>query len=59
MLSFKAPRNIIEFDPDPDNQYFYILRPEPIKQKPPLMFTPSQIKTTIRPKTFTAGDAGV
>ena len=33
------PRNIIE--------YFYILGPEPIKRKHPLMFTPSQIKTTI------------
>ena len=45
------PRNIIE--------YFYILGPEPIKRKPPLMFTPSQIKTTIRPNTFTAQDAGI
>ena len=37
---------------------FYILRPEPIKRKPP-MFTPNQIKTTIRPNTFTAQDAGI
>ena len=51
------PKNIIELDPDSDDQDFYFLRPEPIKRKPPLMFTPSQIKTTIRPKTFTAQDA--
>ena len=51
------PRNIIELDPDSDDQDFYILGPEPIKRKPPLMFTPSQIKTTIRPNTFTAQDA--
>ena len=38
---------------------FYILGPEPIKRKPPLIFTPSQIKTTIRPNTFTAKDAGI
>ena len=43
------PRNIIELDPDSDDQDFYILGHEPIKRKPPLMFTPSQIKTTIRP----------
>ena len=36
------PRNIIELDPDTDDQQdFYILRPEPIKRKPPLMFTPN------------------
>ena len=51
------PRNNIELDPDSDDQDFYILGPEPIKRKPPLMFTPSQIKTTIRPYTFTAQDA--
>ena len=51
------PNNIIELDPDSDDQDFYILSPEPIKRKPPLMFTPSQIKTTIRPNTFTAQDA--
>ena len=39
------PRNFIELDPDSDDQDFYILGPEPIKRKPPLMFTPSQIKT--------------
>ena len=53
------PRNIIELDPDSDNQDFYILGPEPIKRKPPLMFTPSKIKTTIRPNMFTAQDAGI
>ena len=53
------PRNIIELDSDSDDQDFYILGPEPIKRKPPLMFTPSQIKTTIRPNTFTAQDAGI
>ena len=53
------PRNNIELDPDSDDQDFYILGPEPIKRKPPLMFTPSRIKTTIRPNTFTAQDAGI
>ena len=53
------PRNIFELDPDSDDQDFYILGPEPIKRKPPLMFTPSQIKTTIRPNTFTVQDAGI
>ena len=53
------PRNIIELDPDSDDQDFYILGSEPIKRKPPLMFTPSQIKTTIRRNTFTAQDAGI
>ena len=53
------PKNIIELDPDSDDQDFYILSPEPIKRKPPLMFTPSQSKTTIRPNVFTAQDAGI
>ena len=53
------PRNIIELEPDSDDQDFYILEPEPIKRKPPLMFTPSQIKTTTRPNIFTAQDAGI
>ena len=53
------PLNIIELDLDSDDQEFYILGPEPIKRKPPLMFTPSQITTTIRPNTFTAQDAGI
>ena len=53
------PTSIIELDPNYDDQDFYILGPEHIKRKPPLMFTPSQIKTTIRPNTFTAQDAGI
>ena len=53
------PNNIIELEPDSDDQDFYILGPEPIKRKPPLMFTPSQSKTTIRSNTFTAQDAGI
>ena len=53
------PRNIIELDPDTDDQDFYILCPEPIKRKHPLMFTPNQIKTKLRPNTFTAEDAGM
>ena len=53
------PRNIIELDPDSDDQDVYLLGPEPIICKPSLMFTPSQIKTTIRPNTFTAQDAGI
>ena len=52
------PRNIIDLYPVSDDQDFYNLEPEPIKGKPPLMFTPSQIKTTIRPNTLTAQDAG-
>ena len=47
------PRNNIELAPDSDNQDFNILGPDPIKRKPPLMFTPSRYKTTIRPNTFT------
>ena len=53
------PNNILKLYPDSDDQDFYILGPEPIKRKPPLMFTPSQIETTIRPNTFTAQDAGI
>ena len=53
------PRNIIELDRDTDDQYFYSLCPEPIKRKPPRMFTPNQIKTTIRSNTCTAQDAGI
>ena len=53
------PRNTFELDRDSDDQDFYIRGPEPIKRKPPLMFTPSQIKTTIRPNSFTAQDAGI
>ena len=51
------PKNFIELDPDSDHQDFYILGPKPIKRKPPLMFTLSQI--TIRPNTCTAQDAGI
>ena len=53
------PRNIIELDPDTDDQDFHIFRPELMKRKPPLMFTPNQIKTKIRPNTFTAQVAGI
>ena len=53
------PRNIIELDPDSADHDFYILGPEQIERKPPLLFTPSQIETTIRPHTFTAQDAGI
>ena len=59
ITSDNIPRHFIELDPDSDDQGFYILGPEPINCKPPLMFTPSQIKTTIRPNTFTAQDAGI
>ena len=52
-------RNIFELDPDSDDQDFYFLIPEFIKPKPPSIFTPSQIKTTIRPNTLTAQDAGI
>ena len=55
----KNPNNIIELDPDSDDQDFYFLSPEPIKRKPPLIFTPSQLKTTILLSTFTAEDAGI
>ena len=55
---YNNPRNIIELDPYSD-QDFFILGPEPNKRNPPLMLTPSQIKTTIRPNTFTAQDAGI
>ena len=51
--------NIIELDPESDDQDFCILRPKPIKRKLPLMFTPSQPKTTIRPNTFTTKDTGI
>ena len=50
---------MIELDPYSDDQDFYYLGSELIKRKPPIMFTPSQIKTTIRPNTFTAQDAGI
>ena len=50
------PRNLIELDPDSDDQDFYILGPIPIKCKPSLTTTPSQIET---PNTFRAQDAGI
>ena len=50
-------RNIFERDPDTDDQDRYILGPEPIKRKPPLMITPSQITTG--PNIVTAQDAGI
>ena len=49
---FQIP--ILTLNPDTDDEDFYILGPEL-----PLMFTPSQIKATIRPDTFTAQDAGI
>ena len=52
------PLNIIELEQNSGDQDFHIRRPEPIKRKPPLMLTSSQLKTTIRPNTFTAQDAG-
>ena len=42
-----------------DDHGYYIPKPETIKRNPPLMFTPSQTKTTVRPNTFTAQDAGI
>ena len=53
------PQNIIELDPDADDGDFYVLTPDPLKREPPQMFKPTQIKTTITPKTFTAQDAGI
>ena len=53
------PQNIIELDPDADDEDFYVLTPDPLKREPPQMFKPTQIKTTITPKTFTAQDAGI
>ena len=50
---------MIQMRPDSDDQDFYIFGPEPSKKNSPLIFTPSQIKTTIRPNTLTAQDAGV
>ena len=38
---------------------FTFLDLKPIKRKPPLRCTPSQIKTTRRANTFTAQDAGI
>ena len=44
---------------DTDDQEFYIFCSEPIKRRLPLMFTHNQIKTTKRPNTFTAQEAGI
>ena len=52
-------RNIIELLNYSDDQDFYILGPELIKRKPSLMFTPSQIGTTIRSNTFTTQGDGI
>ena len=56
---WKNPQNIIESDPDSDDEDFYVLTLEPFKREAPQMFTPTQIKTTITPNTFTAQDASV
>ena len=53
------PQNIIELDPDSDDEDFYVLSPEPLKREAPQMYTPTQIKTTITPNTFTTQDAGI
>ena len=53
------PQNVIELDPDSDDEDFYVLTPEPLKREAPQMFKPTQIKTTITAKTFTAQDAGI
>ena len=53
------PRIIIELNLYLDDRDFDVLGQKPVKQKPPLMFTPSQIKTTIRPNTFTAQTSGM
>ena len=55
----KNPRSFIELDLYSDDQDFYILGQEHNKRNQPPMFTPSHIKTTIRPNTFTAQDAGI
>ena len=55
----RNPENIIELDNDSDDQGFCILGPEPNKRNPPLLFTPSQINTTIEPNTLTAQDFGI
>ena len=53
------PQNIIELDPDSDDEDFYVLTPEPLKREAPQMFKPTQIKTTITPNTFTTQDVGI
>ena len=51
------PQNTIALDLDSDQ--YYLLTPEPIKQDPPRLFQPTQIKTAISPNTFSAQDAGI
>ena len=53
------PLKILELDPVLDDQVFYILRPEPMKRKPKIMFTQSESKTSIRFDTFAAKNAGI
>ena len=53
------PQNIIELDPDSDDEDFYVLTPEPLEREAPQMFEPTQIKTTVTPNTFSAQDAGI
>ena len=53
------PRNIIVVDPGANNEDFSILRPEPMKRKPPLIITPTHLKSKRRPNNFTALDAGI
>ena len=53
------PQNIIELDPDTDDGDFYVLTTDPLKREAPQIFKPTQIKTTIRPNTITAQDAGL
>ena len=53
------PRNFIELDPDSDDNDFFSFLDQNLSKKPSLMFTPSQVKTTIRPSTFIAQDAGI
>ena len=53
------PQNFIELDLVTDDGDFYVLTPDPLKREAPQMFTPTQIKTTITPKTFTAQHAGI
>ena len=50
---------IDKVDPDTNDGDFYVLTPEPLKRQAPHMFKPTQVKTTITPKTFTAQDAGI
>ena len=52
------PRNIIELDPDSDDQDFYILGPEPIKRKPPFLKLKLQyVLTILQPKMLVNSNA--